>query len=317
MKKLFELMVQKRMMFGAQFLQKNRVFLNEHANTAIRSQSLQKIQSSPLFCFKHNQLLFSNKGYVRALTTQALASENEDPLKIAKSKLKAITFEDSLKKIQSWKNSKPSCFISYSWGITPHETLIHKLAGDLEKAGVKVLLDIHDNVPGTRIIRFTEKIENVDFVVLAGSLKLREKYNQEAGSVINMEIDQIATMLRHKPNSIIPILLEGTAKLAFPLFLEGVVYLDFKHQENYPNQVLELLRLLMPSHELRDEHKKTKTDYLKKIELLDNMPEQELINYFQRLTTIEKKKIQEVKDSLVENFNSWFAEQEGKSTPQP
>jgi TIR domain-containing protein len=59
------------------------------------------------------------------------------------------------------KIAPPDCFISYAWGIPEQERWVEKrLATDLQKAGLNVLLDRRDNAQiGSSVARFVERIE--------------------------------------------------------------------------------------------------------------------------------------------------------------
>ena len=168
-----------------------------------------------------------------------------------KQELTEIQFIKTLGKIHSEIRSSPSCFISYAWGIPEHEKLVHKLAGHLKEAGIGISLDIWDNKAGTRISRFTEKIDKSDYIILVGSKQLMKKYkNEKDSAVLNLEIDQVIEKLRVKPGRILPILLDGSKKISFPSALGTIVYIDFREPENYYPKIFELIGRLLPDKDL-------------------------------------------------------------------
>lgn len=145
--------------------------------------------------------------------------------------------------MQSLKEDEPKCFISYAWGKPDQEALIHALAADLKDAGIHVYLDIWHNTAGTSIAQFAENIleETTDFVVLAGSRKLMEKYNSTAYSVVKLELGMIAQRATGPIHTILPILLEDSHKEVLPKFLWNTVSVGFQNRENYALNYFNLL----------------------------------------------------------------------------
>ncbi len=145
--------------------------------------------------------------------------------------------------LQALKEDEPRCFISYAWGIPEQEHLIHSLAGHLRDAGIHVYLDIWHNTAGTGIAQFAEKIldENMDFVVLAGSHKLMEKYKGEVYSVVKLEMGMIAQRASGPIHSILPVLLEASHKEVLPRFLWNTVSVGFQNRQAYPLNCFNLL----------------------------------------------------------------------------
>src|SRR3546814_20347788 len=95
-----------------------------------------------------------------------------------------------------------NCVYSYSW-VNDHVKLVHRLEKHLSLAWIPVLLDIKDNKAGTEISRFTEAIGKSDFVLVALSRKLKEKYDATSGSVLNLEIGQIFNKQLKQPTTVI------------------------------------------------------------------------------------------------------------------
>jgi V8-like Glu-specific endopeptidase len=175
----------------------------------------------------------------------------EPDITTLRQELTEFQFLETLRKIHKLIKNGPSCFISYAWGKPEHEKLVHKIAAHLKEAGINVLLDIWDNKAGTRIARFTERIDQSDFVILFGSKQLMKKYsNEESGAVLNIEIDQTIEKFRKKPGTIVPVLLDGTKETSFPPALGTIVYIDFKKPETYYPKVYELIGGLCPNEDL-------------------------------------------------------------------
>lgn len=143
----------------------------------------------------------------------------------------------------------PECFISYAWGTPDHELWVERhLASDLQKAGVSVVLDRKDNFQvGKSVPRFVERIGDASLVIVVGTTLYRMKYeNKEPlrGYVVAAEGDLIATRMigtEAEKETVMPVLLEGTDKTAFPNLLRGRVYADFREPDDYFATMLDLL----------------------------------------------------------------------------
>lgn len=149
------------------------------------------------------------------------------------------------------KLAVPECFISYAWGKPEHELWVERsLATDLQKAGVSVVLDRWENTIGTRVPRFAERAGKCDRVIVVGTPLYRKKYeNKEPlrGFVVALEGDMIGNRMsgtEAERESVLPLLLEGTDKTAFPHLLQGLVYADFRQRETYFSTMLDLLLAL-------------------------------------------------------------------------
>ncbi len=161
-------------------------------------------------------------------------------------------FEQVLFRLKSYVTDKeiisPECFISYAWGNSKQELWVERsLAMDLQKAGVRVLLDKWHNPPGGSIGRFIDRLEKVDRIIVVGTAAYRKKYDNEdpeSGTVVAAECAQINTRMRgpeKRKATIIPVLLEGTATKSFPPCLSDQVFSDFRNLEAYFGTALELL----------------------------------------------------------------------------
>lgn len=162
-------------------------------------------------------------------------------------------FEQVLFRLNSYVTDQginlPECFISYAWGNPDHELWVERnLATDLQKGGITVVLDHWENKRiGASVPRFVERVGKVDRVIVVGTPLYRKKYenNEPMRSfVVAAEGDLIGKRMigtEEEKESVLPVLLEGTEKAAFPLLLQGRVYADFRKPETYFNNALELL----------------------------------------------------------------------------
>jgi hypothetical protein len=144
--------------------------------------------------------------------------------------------------VKTRRKKRPTCFISYAWGVREHEQWVEKrLATDLRNAGVEIVLDRWNNAAiGSSIARFISLLEDSrTFVLAVGTPLYRQKHENLAskkGSVVAAEGDLIA--LRYLGTeamkaTVLPILLEGDEAQAFPGLMRGRVYADFRHEEGY------------------------------------------------------------------------------------
>ncbi len=143
----------------------------------------------------------------------------------------------------------PTCFISYAWGNPSHERWVeHRLAMDLEKAGIRVILDRWENSQiGSSIPRFVDLISKADRVLIVGTnayLQKHENRDPKTGTVVAAEMDQVSARLlgsEEKKKSVLPLLLEGKPEESLPPALITRVYSDFRDETFYFNTALELL----------------------------------------------------------------------------
>ena len=150
----------------------------------------------------------------------------------------------------------PECFISYAWGDPDQELWVERsMAMDLQKAGIKVVLDRWENARiGASVPRFVERVGKTDRVIVVGTSLYRKKYeNNEPmrGFVVAAEGDLIGKRMigaEAGKESVLPVLLEGTEESAFPLLLQGRVYADFRNKEDYFDTMFELLLSLLQIH---------------------------------------------------------------------
>ena len=153
---------------------------------------------------------------------------------------------------QTEKLTAPTCFVSYAWGNPDHERWVeHRLAMDLEKAGIKVILDRWENSQiGSSIPRFVDLISKADRVLIVGTkayLRKFENRDPESGTVVAAEMDQVSARLlgsEAKKKTVMPLLLEGTPEEALPPALLTRVRSDFRDDARYFETALDLLRSL-------------------------------------------------------------------------
>ena len=154
-------------------------------------------------------------------------------------------FEQAIFRVQNYATEKkikvPECFISYAWGVKEHERWVEKLlAKDLQKAGIKVVLDRWENARiGASIMRFVERIDECGFMIVVGTPLYRQKAKNvasETGSVVAAEYDLAGIRLlgtEGQKQEVLPVLLDGDPATALPPLLRGRVRADFRKEEEY------------------------------------------------------------------------------------
>jgi len=195
-------------------------------------------------------------------------------------------FEQALYRLKNFitdqKIAIPECFISYAWGNMEQERWIEiRLATDLQKAGIEVVLDRWENARiGASVPRFVERVGKADRVIVVGTPLYQKKYeNSEPmrSFVLAAEGDLIGKRMigsEDEKQTVLPVLLEGSVESAFPLLLQGRVYADFRNNETYFEKALELLLSLYqipPKHTIA-------------IELRESLIDQKERHVFSKLT---------------------------------
>jgi small GTP-binding protein len=172
-------------------------------------------------------------------------------------------FEQAIFRVRAYaaeqKTAPPETFVSYAWGVPEHERWVEKrLAADLQKAGIDVVLDRWHNAQiGASVARFVERIEKSDCIVVIGTPAYRRKYENKdtrTGYVVAAEVDLIHNRLlgtEPQKQSVLPLLLGGDKADSLPPLLHGRVYADFRDEAAYFATAFDLilsLYQLPPNH---------------------------------------------------------------------
>jgi WD40 repeat protein/GTPase SAR1 family protein len=162
-------------------------------------------------------------------------------------------FEQAVFQVMSYVEdqelARPHCFVSYAWGDREQERWVEKsLATDLQKAGIKVLLDRWESSRfGSSVMRFLERIEECDYIIVVGTPLYRQKAKNmasEKGSVLAAEWDLAGIRMlateAHK-QTVLPVLLAGDESESFPPLMRGRVYADFRDARTYFTTAFDLI----------------------------------------------------------------------------
>lgn len=142
-------------------------------------------------------------------------------------------------------DNHPNLFISYSWDNeinNDHKNWVKKLATDLIRDGVNVILDQWDARLGNDLDSFMEQgLTNSQLVICVCSAQYTAKANQRKGGVgyekriISNDLFSVANR-----DYVIPIIRNNPEKVV-PIFLKGLKYADFTNDLNYISKYGELL----------------------------------------------------------------------------
>ncbi|MBS0359522.1 MAG: tetratricopeptide repeat protein [Proteobacteria bacterium] len=151
-------------------------------------------------------------------------------------------------------NQLPSkkIFISYAWEEDDtHSRWVTNLAKDLKKAGLEILFDKYDGVPGEDLTSLIEKsIKDAAFILVIGTKEYlkkceqREEVKDSRAPVVSAEMRMIGYLVDRSSVDnlkIIPILLEGNIDEALPLRLCPKLYVDFTEPVEYAKRLFDLV----------------------------------------------------------------------------
>jgi small GTP-binding protein len=210
-------------------------------NRAVVRDAMRKGQETR-FCPDCGEKLALPKMAEPIQLTREVKAEVDSQRRVAEQRTR---FEQAVFRVRAYvsdqKITPPECFISYAWGEAVHERWVEKrLATDLQKAGIAVVLDRWDNAQiGADVARFIERIEKVDRIVMVGTPLYRHKYDNKdtgTGYVVAAEVDLINNRLlgtETQKQSVLPLLLDGEKTAALPPLLHGRVYADFRNELAY------------------------------------------------------------------------------------
>ena len=123
-----------------------------------------------------------------------------------------------------------------------------RLAEDLTKAGVSMFLDLkHNSQINSSIFEFTEKINSVQYVILAGSTTLMTKYTKRTECTINKEIEKIRVKFKGNNSAVVGISLNGNVQNCLPYFLKDKIIGHYTNDfDVYAKVTLDLLKYFAP-----------------------------------------------------------------------
>jgi hypothetical protein len=218
-------------------------------NRAIVREAMQNEDEST-FCSKCGERVMLPPIAEPIQLTQAVQAKVESQRQTAEQRTR---FEQAVFRVRAFtveqKITPPECFISYAWGVPEHERWVEKrLATDLQKAGIEVILDRWHNAQiGASVARFVERIEKSDRIIAVGTPNYRRKYENQgssAGYVVAAEVDLINRRLlgtEQQKQTVLPLLLDGDDATSLSPLLQGRVYADFRDEFWYFTTAFDLI----------------------------------------------------------------------------
>jgi len=215
---------------------------NGHAlNRAVVREELRSGADSA-FCPRCGEKLTLPKADepIQLTQTQRRKVEEQQWFAARRTKFEQAVFQ-VMSYVDSQKIARPECFISYAWGDKEQERWVERnLAKDLQKAGVRVLLDRWENARvGASVSRFVSQIEKSDLIIMVGTPQYRKKYENKdktAGYVVAAEVDLISNRLlgtEAEKETVLPLLLKGEKKSSLPPLVHDKVFADFRNERAY------------------------------------------------------------------------------------
>jgi hypothetical protein len=210
-------------------------------------------------------------------------------------------FHTCLNRLKESITSFPSIFISYSWDNNAHTTLVDTFRLDLEGVGFTGIT----NRPGGNynLHKHTDKILEVDKVILIGSPGLKTKYANAIdgkGGMISQEIDILRSRINKRGvEGIIPILFQGGINDNFPEVLHHLPTRYLMTGSPYFINFFELLTDIFHIEEdsvtIVKQIEEKKEDFLK----LSNIPEDILKIYVRNKQRDERLQEEQKRQNLT------------------
>jgi hypothetical protein len=223
---------------------------NRHAlNRAVVREALQRGEENS-FCSRCGEKLTLPKMAEPIQLTREEQTQVDTQRRAAEQRTR---FEQAVFRVLAYvteqKITPPETFISYAWGVPEHERWVEKrLASDLQKAGIEVVLDRWHNAQiGANVARFVERVAKSDRIVMVGTPSYLRKYKNKdtsTGYVVAAEVDLINNRLlgtEPQKRSVLPLLLAGNKAESLPPLLQGRVYGDFHDEDAYFTKAFELI----------------------------------------------------------------------------
>ena len=102
---------------------------------------------------------------------------------------------------------------------------------------LRSLLDRWHSLPGSNLDLDIERILSSDFVIIIGTPELRQKYvTQKSDPVVAAELKLINLRVRQTTvygNTVLPVLLEGDARISLSPQLQSLVCIDFRDKSYF------------------------------------------------------------------------------------
>ncbi len=149
------------------------------------------------------------------------------------------------------KTKTPKVFISYSHSSPDHKIKVKKLADELLKNGVNVIMDIYDLKHGNDIYKYMQQMgaskKPVDKVlIICDSEYAKKSEDGEKGVGVESQIISAEISGKFEQDKFIPVLFEQdeNGKPYLPVYCKPLRYIDMSGEEEYIQGFDELLRTI-------------------------------------------------------------------------
>lgn len=146
----------------------------------------------------------------------------------------------------------PVAFVSYAREDGTHEAWVLRLATDLRRNAVDVILDQWELRPGDDIAAFMdESIARAEHLLLICTELFAQKGDARRGGVGYEHAIITGQLLTASPSEtkLVPILKQGTPSTALPRYVKTRLFIDFRESARYDQSLEQLLRHLFNAHE--------------------------------------------------------------------
>ncbi len=240
----------------------------------------------------------------------------EDP-KIAAAKASTIRacFDRALAMVEAEIDIHPSVFINYSWGVIANEKKVKQMYLDLTNCGINTRFDHVNNTVSTQILSgFIEEINarderRVDYIIVSGSPELYEKYNKRDDNVVRIELELIATRYKENKDDVIPVLVDGDYREAFPGYLGGginIVFANISDKEIYYAEIWKIIFKLLENSECLDKVIEIKNNFDLKFQYIkeNKLSNDELLQLLEKDRALELRRERETKAQIISDHTA-------------
>lgn len=146
--------------------------------------------------------------------------------------------------VSNWPS--PKCFISYTWESSDHKSWVRKLATELMKNGVEVILDQWDLKYGHDLGHFMESAvrESSSVIIVCTPTYAKKADAGSGGAGYEKQIVTGELFQGTDSTKFIPLIRMGTDKEALPSFLKSKNYVDFRKDSEFAERLKDLLHQL-------------------------------------------------------------------------
>ena len=202
--------------------------------------------------------------------------------------------------LSSLGQSKPSCIISYAWGIADDELWVQYFAENLKAAGLTVYLDIWYDEVGKDLCDFLGyfDLKITDYIIPVGTPLYREKADKRSidshtpEHVVAFEVKLINHFLRFNTQTsrrVKPVVLNGNVDTALPYFMSKQLACDFTRNNPY-DEFFKLLADLCQINRNHEKFREIELNFFARIGSIAPVGEKILVDYAAVIQTYKNER---------------------------